>query len=136
MNTKSTFGSRLLELRRKAGLSAEKLAAQLGLHRNSIVGYERDLKEPAIGILLGLDAAGLDWVYALRGEPVDEFVADRIRWDLVIEILSVVDAKNAALKKKLTAAQRMAVLRMVYRAEVGRRRGVKASVEDALKIAA
>lgn len=132
----STFGSRLIELRRKAGLSAERLAALLGLHRNSIVGYERDLKEPGIGIVSGLKETELDWVYLLTSQPLGEFVADHIQWNLIAEIWTSIEAKCGGRKKKLTTEQKLEVLKFVYRAEIGRRRGVSISVDDALRMAA
>lgn len=129
----TTFGERLLELRREAGLSAEKLARGLGLHRNSVFAYERNTKVPALSLLAGLDAAGLDWIYALRGEKTDVFVADRIDWDVVLEIVAAIEQRREA--RTLSAAQKKALLQVVYRTEVATGRGVAVLVDEAMEIA-
>ena len=59
-----TFGERLRMIREKAGLSQEELAKKIGIHRNSIGGYERDVNEPSLFMLCCLaDALGVSTDY-------------------------------------------------------------------------
>ena len=51
------FGQRLRELRRKAGLSQEKLADSAGLHRTYVSGVERGLRNISLENIDRLAAA-------------------------------------------------------------------------------
>ena len=48
---KNSFGSNLSALRKKAGVSQETLAEQLGVSRQAVSNWERDLSEPDIGTI-------------------------------------------------------------------------------------
>lgn len=48
---KNSFGSNLSSLRRKAGVSQETLAEQIGVSRQAVSNWERDLSEPDIGTI-------------------------------------------------------------------------------------
>lgn len=86
-----TFGSRLHQVRRAAGLTAERLAELLGVHRRSVVGWERDEKCPSVAIVDGLADAQLDWVYVLRGDRKAVFAGHALNWDLLIDINTRLD---------------------------------------------
>lgn len=46
-----SFGSRLKELRKEAGLTQEELAQKIGKTRSAVAGYEAENKEPGIDTL-------------------------------------------------------------------------------------
>lgn len=110
----STFGTRLLRLRRAAGQSAERLAQQLGLHRNSIVAYESGAQEPSVAIVSALRETDMDWIYLLTGETQRDFVAERIDWKLVEEIWTKMETQLAASKQRVSIEKKFLVLRSVY----------------------
>ena len=48
----NSFGSNLSALRKKAGVSQETLAEQLGVSRQAVSNWERDLSEPDISTII------------------------------------------------------------------------------------
>lgn len=130
------FGARLRSLRKAADLSAEKLATALGIHRNSVVGYESGGKEPGISILRGLHSAGLDWVYFASGQTRQEFTNSNFDWDLLAEIYSRIEARQLDGKLNLTPSQKSAAAKTVY-LQATYRQGLSDDIlSDTLKVAA
>lgn len=133
---KATFGARLKELRKRSGLSAEKLAALLGVHRNSVIGYENDVVSPSVHVLSGLRAANLDWIFAVTGQAKEEVLCNEIDWKLVESIWGIIEEQNAIRRKKLTTAQKFAALRNVYTIAAKGHGDIPAVVANAFRIAA
>lgn len=109
-----TFGSRLKEARLAAGLSVETLASRLGVHRNSVAGYEADQSQPNIAILPALAQSGIDWTYVSLGRPERELVADKFDWELLRAISDELKKYLQKEQRTLTDAQTFAVARNVY----------------------
>ena len=61
------LGERLAEERQRLGFTQGKLAASLGLSRNSITQYEAGRHQPGADVLIGLDKVGADSQYILTG---------------------------------------------------------------------
>ncbi len=74
MKTKGTVGSRIKNLRKKAGLTQEELAFELNLEsKSTISGYENDKREASHDILVEL-ASKLNTTvdYILSGDSTDD----------------------------------------------------------------
>jgi len=76
-----TFGSRLLELRKKNGLSQTELGQKIGIHKNIIGKYERDEVRPSIDIVIKLAdffQVSLDFLSGKIEQEVDPDIIDRV----------------------------------------------------------
>jgi transcriptional regulator with XRE-family HTH domain len=77
-----SFGSRLLQARKKKGISQEELASKLGTKGPAIGRYERDEMKPSIEVaskvakLLGVS---LDWLVGNTEEELDTATLKRIQ---------------------------------------------------------
>jgi transcriptional regulator with XRE-family HTH domain len=77
-----SFGSRLLQARKKKGISQEELATRLGTKGPAIGRYERDEMKPSIEVaskvakLLGVS---LDWLVGNTEEELDTATLKRIQ---------------------------------------------------------
>lgn len=66
----SGIGLRLVEERRKLGITQRKLAAELGVTPPTQISYEQGLTSPNSGYLLLLDQLGFDIFYVLTGRRI------------------------------------------------------------------
>jgi transcriptional regulator with XRE-family HTH domain len=77
-----SFGSRLLQARKKKGISQEELAGYLGTKGPAIGRYERDEMKPSIDVATkmakALDAS-LDWLVGNTDEELDAATLHRIQ---------------------------------------------------------
>lgn len=75
------FGKRLLETRKKRGLSQDELAKKLGTHGPAIGRYERELAEPTIivaGKLAKILGVSLDYLVGVTDVELDEETMNRV----------------------------------------------------------
>lgn len=133
---KSSFGSRLLEVRRGLGVSAEQFSKSLGLHRNTVVAYEADLKEPSISIVSSLNDADIDWIYVLSGQHRDDLVSEHFDWDLLQRIWISIEAVVAKKGGAIPVEKRFAVARVIYKQAVHDERKMPSLLDDVLRVAA
>lgn len=63
-----TVGKRLLEERRRLGLSQEALGAAGGVAKGAQINYEKDARAPDTDYLQGVAAAGVDICYVITGQ--------------------------------------------------------------------
>ncbi len=77
-----SFGSRLLQARKKKGISQEELAAQLGTKGPAIGRYERDEMKPSIEAASNMARileVSLDWLVGNTDIELDTTTINRIQ---------------------------------------------------------
>jgi transcriptional regulator with XRE-family HTH domain len=77
-----SFGSRLLQARKKKGISQEELATHLGTKGPAIGRYERDEMKPSIDVATKMAkvlGVSLDWLVGNTDEELDAATLHRIQ---------------------------------------------------------
>lgn len=87
---KDSFGSNLSALRRCAGLSQEALADQLGVSRQAVSNWERNLSEPDIGTIMKISELLHVSVSDLMGSPTGGGTSDAPKIKPLLTIISIV----------------------------------------------
>lgn len=98
MEVKNSFGANLAALRNHAGLSQSALAEQLGVSRQAVSSWERDLSEP--------DISSIDRIAEVLGVPVSALIdgpaGERAEADVKIDpIFTIVSILLAAVHTAL-----------------------------------
>lgn len=70
--SEKTFGERLVEERKRLGLSATQVMMATEIHRNTQSAYENDKKVPDLSYLIRLHHMGFDVLYLLAGSQIEE----------------------------------------------------------------
>lgn len=105
-----TFGKRLKTERQRLGSTQTEFAERGGVSKVTQAAYESDSTRPDIVYLSKLADAGVDvlWVTTGRREP------NCIDWDLVDELLELIDEWASERKKATTRDERKDLLRVLY----------------------
>lgn len=88
--TKNSFGSNLSVLRKRAGLSQEALADHLGVSRQAVSNWERNLSEPDLGTIMKISELLHASVSDLMGSPTDNSTNEAPRIKPALTIISIV----------------------------------------------
>lgn len=84
-----SFGSNLSALRKRAGSSQEALADQLGVSRQAVSNWERDLSEPDIGTIMKIAESLHVSVSDLMGHPTSNGSSDVPRIEPLLTVISI-----------------------------------------------
>ena len=86
---KDSFGSNLSALRRRTGLSQEALADQLGISRQAVSNWERNLSEPDISTIMKISELLHVSVSDLMGSPTGGGTSDVPKIKPLLTVISI-----------------------------------------------
>ena len=134
----AAFGRRLAAVRATTGLSQTAFAETLGLSLRAYANYERGEREAPVALFRGLfEQHGIDPIWLLSGtDDVPQKAAVRTTdFALVERITRQIDARLAALRKKMKPEQRVRVLRALYALSLERGQLSDSEVEQVMSVA-
>jgi transcriptional regulator with XRE-family HTH domain len=114
MEKTQNIGNRLRQERQRLELTVEALAKSLGVHKNSVLGYEADQSIPSCSIIPRLRAAGVDWIYVMSGQRIQEIAADGFDWGLLKELHSLLSSEIGDRRLQVPSDQFVELLRAAY----------------------
>lgn len=112
-----TFGDRLREERKRAGMNQTDLALIGGVVKATQINYERNERWPDAAYLIKLHAAGVDTYFLLTGERVPAATSDQLlsfpeRLDGLVKTEQLKGTGNALLVRDLLAATQKVALKL------------------------
>jgi len=105
-----TFGKKLKAERQRLGLTQAAFAELGGVSKVTQAAYESDSTRPDIAYLAKLADSGVDVLWITTGRRA----ALSVDWDLLDELLELVDEWASERKKATSRAERKDVLRVLY----------------------
>lgn len=131
-----TIAERLRGERLRAKLSQPALATIGGVSKATQSGYEAGHHKPDAIYLARIDRHGIDSAYVVTGEEPAVRGGRTLNWELVEDILSILDRFEEQRQSKLAAPVKVRLLRILYSASVGSGRVDPLVVETVLREAA
>lgn len=107
---KRPLGKQLRLERVRLGLNQSQLAEVGGVSKATQVAYEADSTTPDADYLARIGEAGVDVYWLLTGRRL----APAVQWELLFDILSLVDEWIAERGKPTSASERNDLLRSIY----------------------
>lgn len=112
-----TFGDRLREERKRAGMNQTDLALIGGVVKATQINYERNERWPDAAYLTKLHAAGVDIYFVLTGERTPAATSDQLlpfpqRLDGLVKTEQLKGTGNALLLRDLLAATQKVALKL------------------------
>jgi transcriptional regulator with XRE-family HTH domain len=132
------FGRRLSLVRSTTGLSQTGFAESLGLSLRAYANYERGEREAPVALFRALfEQYGIDPMWLLSGteDAPQKAAARAMDFALVERITRQIDARLAAVRKKMKPDHRARVLRALYALALERGRLTDAEVEHVVAVA-
>jgi transcriptional regulator with XRE-family HTH domain len=105
-----TFGKRLKAERQRLGLTQTAFAERGGVSKVTQGAYESDSTRPDVAYLSRLADAGVDILWITTGRRA----SPGIDWDLIDELLELIDEWASERKKTPSRAERKDLLRVLY----------------------
>ena len=104
------LGKNLRAERVRLGLNQSELAELGGVSKATQVAYEADSTKPDAAYLARVAEAGVDVYWLLTGRRV----APGVQWELLFDILALIDEWISERGKPTTASERNDLLRSIY----------------------
>lgn len=105
-----TFGKSLKVERQRLGLSQAAFGTRGGVSKVTQASYESNSTRPDIAYLAKLADAGVDVLWVTTGQRAPS----GIDWDLIAELLDLIDEWAAERKKPTPGSERIDLLRVLY----------------------
>lgn len=105
-----TFGKKLKIERQRLGLSQAAFGERGGVSKVTQAAYESDSTRPDIAYLAKLADAGVNILWVTTGRRVPS----GIDWDLIAELLELIDEWASERKKTTPWSERKDLLRVLY----------------------
>jgi transcriptional regulator with XRE-family HTH domain len=105
-----TFGKKLKTERQRLGLTQAAFAELGSVSKVTQAAYEADATRPDIAYLAKLAEAGVDILWVATGRRA----SPGVDWDLIEELLDLIDEWASERKKLPTRAERIDLLRVLY----------------------
>lgn len=104
------FGKKIRSERQRLGLTQAALAETGGVSKATQVAYEADATRPDIGYLSRIAEAGVDVLWL----ATDRRATSEVDWDLVDEVLELIEEWASERDKPTTRSERRDLLAALY----------------------
>jgi len=104
------FGKKIRSERQRLGLTQAALAETGGVSKATQVAYEADATRPDIGYLSRIAEAGVDVLWL----ATDRRATSEVDWDLVDEVLELIEEWASERDKPTTRSERKDLLSALY----------------------
>lgn len=135
MCERKAIGSRITQERNRLGLTQDQVATQGGVSRRTQMALEKGQTTPDISYLLALSEIGVDWIYVSTGTQEQGWVASRIRWDVMKDLIrGFIDAEIEG-RKRLSTEKLELLTQYMYEKEIYQPSAASDRVRQALGLA-
>ena len=114
MDTTATSGNRLREERRHIKYTQQELADQLRVSKRTQVNYEKDIRPPDIHYLANADELGLDIMYVVTGQRIQEISENRFDWQTLSNAIEATDQWLFERHQKMPHKRKMKLIKLLY----------------------